>query len=112
MKFIPHCRGQTRIGKITMKLQNLIHIVIGIVCVGLVPRADAVVPAPDGGYPGGNTAVGQNALFSLTTGTFNTAVGVFSLGAPPTVASTLPLVPGRCLQIPQTKILPLAQARS
>jgi hypothetical protein len=26
-------QGQTRIGKITMKLQNLIHIVIGIVCV-------------------------------------------------------------------------------
>jgi hypothetical protein len=33
MKFIPHCRGQTRIGKIDMKLQNLIHIVIGIVCI-------------------------------------------------------------------------------
>jgi hypothetical protein len=46
-----------------MKLQNLIHIVIGIVCIGLLPRAQAVVPPPDGGYPGGNTAVGQNALF-------------------------------------------------
>jgi uncharacterized coiled-coil protein SlyX len=39
----------------------------------------AVSPAPDGGYPGGNTAEGQNALFSLTTGTFNTAIGWFSL---------------------------------
>ena len=39
----------------------------------------AVVPAPDGGYPGGNTAEGQNALLGLTTGTYNTAVGVFSL---------------------------------
>jgi hypothetical protein len=28
----------------------------------------AVLPAPDGGYPGFNTAAGQNALFSLTTG--------------------------------------------
>ena len=36
-------------------------------------------PPPDGGYPGGNTAEGDNALFSLTTGTYNTAVGVFSL---------------------------------
>jgi trimeric autotransporter adhesin len=45
----------------------------------LSPLAQAVVPAPDGGYPGGNTAEGQNALFSLTNGTYNTAVGVFSL---------------------------------
>jgi hypothetical protein len=46
---------------------------------GLPERAQAVVPPPDGGYPGGNTAEGQNALFSLTSGTFNTAVGFFSL---------------------------------
>jgi trimeric autotransporter adhesin len=62
-----------------MKLQNLIHILMGIVCIGLLPRAHAVVPAPDGGYPGGNTAEGQNALFSLTSGGFNTAVGFVSL---------------------------------
>jgi Chaperone of endosialidase len=42
-------------------------------------RAQAVVPPPDGGYPGFNTAEGQNALFSLTTGSANTAVGWFSL---------------------------------
>jgi uncharacterized coiled-coil protein SlyX len=47
----------------------------------LAPAARAVSPAPDGGYPGGNTAEGQNALFSLTTGGFNTAVGFFSLRA-------------------------------
>jgi uncharacterized coiled-coil protein SlyX len=39
----------------------------------------AVVPPPDGGYPGGNTAEGASALFSLTTGSYNTAVGFFSL---------------------------------
>jgi trimeric autotransporter adhesin len=44
-----------------------------------LPGAQPVVPAPDGGYPGGNTAEGQNALFSLTTGGYNTAVGFFSL---------------------------------
>jgi trimeric autotransporter adhesin len=38
-----------------------------------------VVPPPDGGYPGGNTAEGQNALLSLTSGGFDTAVGYFSL---------------------------------
>ena len=45
----------------------------------ILPKAQAVVPAPDGGYPGGNTAEGQNALFGLTTGGFNTAVGFLSL---------------------------------
>jgi len=40
---------------------------------------EAVIPPPDGGYPGSNTAEGQNALLSLTNGTFNTAVGTLSL---------------------------------
>ncbi len=48
-------------------------------CFVLLHRAQAVVPAPDGGYPGGNTAEGQNALLSLTTGGFNTANGFLSL---------------------------------
>jgi len=52
---------------------------IALTWFGLSPKAQAVVPAPDGGYPGGNTAEGQNALFSLTTGGYNTAVGFLSL---------------------------------
>jgi hypothetical protein len=58
-----------------MKLQNLIHILIGIVCIGLLPGAQVLSPAPDGGYPGMNTAEGEGALFSLATGENNTAVG-------------------------------------
>jgi len=46
---------------------------------GSTPALEAVVPAPDGGYSGNNTAEGQNALLSLTTGVNNTAVGWFSL---------------------------------
>jgi len=39
-----------------------------------------VNPPPDGGYPGGNTAEGQNALLSLQpSGIYNTAIGIFSL---------------------------------
>jgi len=49
------------------------------ICLVPLPRVQAVIPAPDGGYPGGNTAEGQNALFSLTTGGFNTAIGFLSL---------------------------------
>ena len=50
-----------------------------LVCLTLSPRVQAVVPPPDGGYPGNNTAEGQDALLSLTTGVNNTAVGWFSL---------------------------------
>ena len=62
-----------------MKLQNLIHILMGVVCIGLLPRVEAVVPAPNGGYPGFNMAEGTNALQNLTTGVGNAAVGWYSL---------------------------------
>ena len=50
-----------------------------LVSVALVQNTQAVNPPPDGGYPGGNTAEGQNALLSLTSGAYNTAVGFASL---------------------------------
>jgi hypothetical protein len=52
---------------------------VALVCFALSSTVKAVLPAPDGGYPGANTAEGQNALLSLTTGHHNTAVGYFSL---------------------------------
>ena len=45
----------------------------------MVQAAPEVNPPPDGGYPRGNTAEGQQALFSLTTGFYNNAVGFLSL---------------------------------
>ena len=64
-----------------MRNQNTIltTILFVLACYSLLPRAQAVVPPPDGGYPGGNTAEGASALFSLTAGSYNTAVGFFSL---------------------------------
>jgi hypothetical protein len=50
-------------------------------CFALLPKAQAVSPAPDGGYPGGSTAEVQNALFSLTTGAYNTAIGFLLLSS-------------------------------
>jgi len=47
--------------------------------ISILPAAKAVVPAPDGGYPGFNTAEGTNALKNLTTGVGNAAVGWYSL---------------------------------
>lgn len=44
-----------------------------------LPVARALTPAPDGGYPGFNTAEGTDALFSLTTGFDNTAIGYRAL---------------------------------
>jgi Chaperone of endosialidase len=50
-----------------------------LLCFALLPKVEAVVPPPDGGYPGANTAEGQQALLSLSGGTFNTALGWSSL---------------------------------
>ena len=57
----------------------LLSLTIGFAWFTLGPTARAVSPAPDGGYPNFTTAEGANALFSLTTGSANTAVGFFSL---------------------------------
>src|SRR6266446_10500047 len=76
------------------------------------PTAQAVIPPPDGGYPGFNTAEGTKALFSLTTGSANTAVGWFSLFSD-TTGSFKPLrAPARYFSIPQREIQPLARRRS
>jgi hypothetical protein len=57
-----------------------LFIALALICPAAAgPKALAVVPPPDGGYPNFNTAEGTKALFSLTTGSANTAVGWFSL---------------------------------
>jgi trimeric autotransporter adhesin len=85
------------------KPPTILTIAAALACLALffAPHAFGVVPAPDGGYPGFNTAEGQSALFSLTTGVANTAVGWFSLKGnaegsfnTATGAGTLPLNTG------------------
>ncbi len=66
---------------ISMKTtRSSILIILSLVCVSLLPNAKAVMPPPDGGYPGGNTAEGLKRAFqSDHRGRTNTAVGYFSL---------------------------------
>ena len=62
-----------------MKTKNLALILIPLLTYFSASGAQAVMPPPDGGYAGFNTAEGQNALFGLTTGVANTGVGWYSL---------------------------------
>src|SRR4030095_12278053 len=43
------------------------------------PKTKAACDSPDPGCPGGNLAEGYLALGSLTTGIYNTGIGVYSL---------------------------------
>ena len=63
-------------------ITNIIHplfALFALACLALLPIAQAVIPPPDGGYTNQNTAEGKDALFSLTTGEDNTAIGFQAL---------------------------------
>jgi trimeric autotransporter adhesin len=63
------------------KVALLFVIAFAVTCFALSPIARALLPppAPDGDYPGGNTAEGLDALYNLTTGSYNTAIGDLAL---------------------------------
>jgi hypothetical protein len=56
-------------------------ITLTLVCLGLLPKLQAVSPPPDGGYANFTTAEGTNALLNLTSGAGNTGLGWFSLSS-------------------------------
>jgi trimeric autotransporter adhesin len=61
------------------KQLKLFLVALGFVWFGILPKAQAVSPAPDGCYPNLTTAEGCDALKSLTMGAGNTALGWRSL---------------------------------
>ena len=80
-------------------------IALALVCFVFVQNTKAVSPPPDGGYPLGNTAEGQDALLHLTTGVQNTAVGFLSLktntnGSYNTAIGSGTLLANRQMEIP------------
>ena len=64
---------------IRMKTDRFLALLCVVSAVTVPLPALAVDPPPVGGYPGENTALGDNALFSLITGTSNSAVGYEAL---------------------------------
>ena len=61
-------------------VRGLLFIPLLVACFALLPAARAVVPAPDGAYPGFNTAEGgPSALGQAAPGVWNTAIGQFAL---------------------------------
>jgi hypothetical protein len=73
---------------------GLLLIPLVLACFALSPQARAVDPPPDGGYPGFNTAEGQNALLGP---------GIRS-GATPTAASTRVSARERSFSTSETKV--------
>jgi uncharacterized coiled-coil protein SlyX len=70
--------GSNLIGRSPLRRSRFL-VWLALIPLALSQPAGAVTPAPDGGYPGSNTAEGTDALFNLTIGTNNTAVGFNAL---------------------------------
>jgi hypothetical protein len=78
------CINQTTGSKISITssfCRNYLLLTLSCFALHSMPTAFAVNPPPDGGYPNGNTAEGDNALLNLTSGSQNTAVGAAALGS-------------------------------
>ena len=75
---IAACRAENSRSRSRLRRRSVLF-ALGFALFGLSPTTRAVDPPPTGGYPGDNTAVGEDALLSLTTGIHNTAGGYETL---------------------------------
>jgi hypothetical protein len=73
------CQWTTYSTSSAPSMRSWVLVLLLLACIGVSSKVGAVSPPPDGGYPGANTAEGQGALLSLTTGTGNTATGFKAL---------------------------------
>src|SRR5690349_21732271 len=63
-----------------LSMKTIIWLFLVLLCASADgPKAQAVIPPPDGGYPGYTTAEGTNTLQNLTTGVANTGLGWYAL---------------------------------
>ena len=76
--------------KMKTKFIYLVLTGLALACFALSPTAQAVAPAGDGGYPNQKTAEDQDALFRLTTGADNTAMGFDALYSNTTRSDNVP----------------------
>jgi trimeric autotransporter adhesin len=75
-----HSTGSGENSRIRPPLRySSVLIALAFALFAVTPASRAVDPPPGGGYPGENTALGEDALFSLTTGTENVALGYEAL---------------------------------
>jgi hypothetical protein len=62
-----------------------------LACFALSPTALAAIPGSDTGYPNQNSAEDEDALFRLTTGMPNAAIGLDALDSNTTASDNAPL---------------------
>jgi hypothetical protein len=74
-KYENHSRTIEKFGEARAFAAHFFVIPLLLAWLALLPRVQAVIPPPDGGYLGGNTAEGDAALHNLTSGVWNTALG-------------------------------------
>jgi hypothetical protein len=72
------CSGENSRSRPPLRYRSVL-IALAFASLAVSPAARAVDPPPGGGYPGDNTAVGEDSLFSLTSGIHNTAAGYETL---------------------------------
>src|SRR5439155_1139193 len=80
--------------------RGILPTVLAVVCFVLAPLARAIDPPPGGGYPGGNTANGFDALTFNTTGFDNTAIGSGALAFNTPATKTRLSVPAHSTSAP------------